>query len=339
MWHLQEGGRVGTSICMHIRYVLHKRPPFSALNFHSRAYYFLKWQKYSTQEHYHFTFLPFRRPSLSEFLYVQAVHCCPQPAYCSQPGRKEFGQCPGVSGQPECQPDASYSQFLDPYFHARARSGAPHFSLCCGTYLPKFGCECPPPPPPASLMPSSQLPWTPCDKFVYDFPCDFWGIVGGYGVCVHIVYGHRAILFYGALGATRGKSVQRLCGDCTEIVQCQCSCCAVSVASAWKLYGARAGIGLHTVPVRGLCNATYDMSTGYRLTIFFKFVKLLAKPTRRGRGARESVRKSHSRLLPPQGGLTEAARKGGYGKDTGSVDPSQAKCELGISKGPLQLES
>ena len=36
--------------------------------------------------------------------------------------------------------------------------------------------------------------------------------------------------------------------------------------------------------------------------------------------------------LPPQGGVAEAARKGEYGQDTGSVDPSQAKCELGINK-------
>ena len=103
-------------------------------------------------------------------------------------------------------------------------------------------------------------------------------------------------------------------------------------AFARKLYATRAGIGLRTVSVRGLCNTTYDISTGYGLTIFFKFVKLLAKPNLRGRGARESIQKSHSRLLPPQGGLTEAARKGGYGQDTGSVDPSQAKCELGISE-------
>ena len=66
----------------------------------------------------------------------------------------------------------------------------------------------------------------------------------------------------------RGKSVQRLCGDCTEIVQCQCSCRPVSAASARKSYEARAGIGLRAVSVRGLCNATYDMSTGYGLTIF-----------------------------------------------------------------------
>ena len=126
--------------------------------------------------------------------------------------------------------------------------------------------------------------------------------------------------FYGASGATRGKSVQRLCGDCTEIVQCQCSCRAVSAASARKSYRARVGIvQCHLRHVYGV--RAYD---------FFKFVKLLAKPNRRGRGARESVRKSYSRLLPPHGGLAEAARKGGYGQDTGSVDPSQAKCELGI---------
>ena len=91
----------------------------------------------------------------------------------------------------------------------------------------------------------------------------------GYVICVHIVYGRRAISSTGPRGATRGKSVQRLCGDYKEIVQCQCSCRAVSSASAWESYGARAGIGLHMVPVRGLCNATYDMSMGYGLTILF----------------------------------------------------------------------
>ena len=134
----------------------------------------------------------------------------------------------------------------------------------------------------------------------------FAGIVGGYGLrhnhCSDCL---RALcdFFYGASRATRGKSVQELCGDCTEIVQCQCSCRAVSAASTQKSYRARAGIGLRTVPVRRLCNATYDMSMGYGLTILFFFVKLLAKPNRRGHGARESVLKSHSRLLPLHGGL------------------------------------
>ena len=97
------------------------------------------------------------------------------------------------------------------------------------------------------------------------FPCDFGGIVGGYRVrhmCLHCLRASYDF-FYVPSGATRGKSVQRLCGDCTEIVQCQCSCRAVSAASARKSYGARAGIGLRTVPVRGLCSATY-MSTVLR---------------------------------------------------------------------------
>ena len=107
-------------------------------------------------------------------------------------------------------------------------------------------------------------------NFVYDFLCDFWGIVGGYGLRRMCSHCQRAScdFFYGASGATQGNSVQRLCGDCKEIVQCQCSCRPVSAASARKLYGARAGIGLRTGTVRGLCNATYDMSTGYGLTIF-----------------------------------------------------------------------
>ena len=118
-------------------------------------------------------------------------------------------------------------------------------------------------------MPSSHLPRTPCDKYIYDFPCDFLGIVGGYGLRRMCSHSLRALcdFFYGASGATWGKSVQRLSGDCTEIVQCQCSCRAVYASSA-PSYGARAGIGLRTVPVRGLCNATYNISTGYGLTIF-----------------------------------------------------------------------
>ena len=94
-----------------------------------------------------------------------------------------------------------------------------------------------------------------------------------------------------------------------------------------------------TEPVRGSAFArcpcedcAMQPTTRLRSYNFSKLVKLLAKPNRRGRGARESVRKSHSHLLPPQGGLAVAARKGGYGQDTGSVDPSQAKCEQGIRK-------
>ena len=101
-------------------------------------------------------FLPFWRPPYSTFLYIQAIHCHPRPAYCSQPKRKAFGQRPGVtrSGrpecQPECQPDTSYKVSSgDPHFHAQARTGAPHFSLSHGTYLPKYGMSAAPPPPPS----------------------------------------------------------------------------------------------------------------------------------------------------------------------------------------------
>ena len=145
------GGGGGTSI-----YVPRERPPFSALNFCSGASPFL-----AARHSLHF--LPLRRPSLSKYIYVQAIHGRPQPAYCSQPEWFVFGQRPGVSGRPECQPNASCKVSSgDPYFHARAhsavlhfhaqvRSGAhppPQFSLCRDTYLPKCGASAPPPPPP-----------------------------------------------------------------------------------------------------------------------------------------------------------------------------------------------
>ena len=138
------------------------------------------------------------------------------------------------------------------------------------------------------------------------------------------------------LGASRGKSVQRLHGDrkscnlsgvavqspqhpdsnCTEPVRLPCRGCAEMVR--------------HRAVFE---RATYDMSTGYRLTIFqiciYNFP--LNKIVEATEPACESVRKSHSRLLPPHGGLAETARKRGYGQDTGSIDPSQAKCELGIT--------
>ena len=151
----------------------------------------------------------------------------------------------------------------------------------------------------------------------------------GYGRCVHIVYGHRAISSTGPRGQP-GVNPYR---DCAGIVRKLCNVRQLlSILRSLRTeivrspcrdrptHGARAGIvQCHLQHVYAL--RSYDFS---------KFVKLLAKPNRRGCGARESVRKSHGRLLPPQGGLAEAARKGRYGQDTGSVDPSQAKCELGV---------
>ena len=89
----------------------------------------------------------------------------------------------------------------------------------------------------------------------------------GYGVCVHIVYEHRAISSTGP----RGQPDVNPYRDCAEIVRKSCNVSAVAVQSPQPphgSYGARAEIGLRTVPVRGLCNATHDMSTGYGLTIF-----------------------------------------------------------------------
>ena len=70
------------------------------------------------------------------------------------------------------------------------------------------------------------------------FSVRFLGIVGGYGlrrICSHYVRA-SCEFSYGPWEAGRDKAVQRLRGDCTEIVQFQCSCRAVS---ARKSYGAR----------------------------------------------------------------------------------------------------
>ena len=88
----------------------------------------------------------------------------------------------------------------------------------------------------------------------------------GYGICVHIIYGHRAISSTGPRGQP-GVNPYR---DCAEIVRKSCNVSAVAVQSPHPPHGNR------TEPVRGLCNVTYDMSTGYGLTIFFQICKLLA---------------------------------------------------------------
>ena len=142
--------------------------------------------------------------------------------------------------------------------------------------------------------------------------------------CVHIVYRHHAISATGPRGQP-GVNPYR---DCAEIVRKSCNVSAVAVQSPQPPHGNC------TEPVQGSAFArdcAMPPTTDLRATVlrYFIFLKLLAKPNRRGRGACESMQKSHSHLLPPQGGLAEAARKGGYGQDTGSVDPSQAKCELG----------
>ena len=86
----------------------------------------------------------------------------------------------------------------------------------------------------------------------------------GYGIFVHIIYGHRAISYMGPRGQP-GVNPYR---DCAEIVRKSCNVSAVAVQSLQPPHGNC------TEPVRGLCIATYDMSTGYGLTIFQNFFSL-----------------------------------------------------------------
>ena len=130
---VQNPGGHFHSLYMHIiRYVPRERPPFSAL----KSYHFHKWQKYSAPEHHNFTFLPFRRPSFSKFLNVQAfLSSPPRPAYCMglAAGQSASQTRPTVSSE---TPPLSRSSSLR----------SPHFSLCLGTYIPKFVASAPPPP-------------------------------------------------------------------------------------------------------------------------------------------------------------------------------------------------
>ena len=83
---------------------------------------------------------------------------------------------------------------------------------------------------------------TLCDKFVYDFLCDILGIVSGYRLrhmCSHCLRA-SCNFFYGASGATRGKSVQS-----AEIVRKLCNVSLVAVQSSQPPRGNR------TEPVRG----------------------------------------------------------------------------------------
>ena len=161
-----------TSI-MHIVYMPRERPPFSALNFRAGAYHFHKWPKYSAPEHHHLIFFcrsgdhHFR--NLFTFKSFIAAHGWITAA---SPNAKRSGSAPGL---------ASYITVSsgDAHFHARARSGTPHFSLCRGTYLPKFWGEYPPPPPGVIPLPCDltrrisvgrgcvQCPLTPISPVAY----------------------------------------------------------------------------------------------------------------------------------------------------------------------------
>ena len=134
---------------VHCGYVPLERPPFSALNFRSRAYHFHKYnqKKKSTPEAIIFKM---SLPSSRSF----AAH-----GRLLQPARtRSVLAAPRGYSRPECQPDASYKSAPETPIHARARSRAPHFHARAAPEPPiftlpwhiptKMWAEYPPPPPP-----------------------------------------------------------------------------------------------------------------------------------------------------------------------------------------------
>ena len=117
-WNPEGGG--GTSICMNIRYVPRKRPPFSAPDIRSGAYHFHKWQKYST----------ISTPGLVA-------------------GQSASHTRHTVSSRDPHFHARAHSGAL--HFHARARSGAsPIFRFAMAhTYQNLGGVQPHPPPPPS----------------------------------------------------------------------------------------------------------------------------------------------------------------------------------------------
>ena len=102
-------------------------------------------------------------------------------------------------------------------------------------------------------MLSSQLPRAPCDKFVYDFLCDFGGMVGGYGIWrmwSQFVYEHRAISCTGPRGQA-GVNPYRGCAEIVQKLELLCSLhrlqtvierrpCRFRAEAAWRWCGDRA---------------------------------------------------------------------------------------------------
>ena len=137
----------------------HERPPIFSPKFPLRSISFSQMTKifrsgasltiFSCKADFTLSFLPLRRPSFSKFLNVQAIH------------RR---QRPGVSDRQSASQTrlTKLSSRGDPYFHARACSGAPHFHAraapeppppflsvaAAHTYQNVGRVPFPPPPPP-----------------------------------------------------------------------------------------------------------------------------------------------------------------------------------------------
>ena len=180
-------------------------------------------------------------------------------------------------------------------------------------------------------MLSSHLPWTPCDKFVYDFLFIFflhrwwlWATAYVFTLSMSIVR-----FLYGPSGAGQGK----LYGNRAISVELPCSLRSLQTVIVWRPCRFRAeaarrwcGDGGATVlflsvrPPRGarvgIVRSHLQHVYGYGIKNFSNFYNF---PLNKIVEAAEPVNMYEN--------LTAASclRKGGYGQDTGSVDPSQAK--------------
>ena len=89
-------------------------------------------------------------------------------------------------------------------------------------------------------MPCSHLLRVPCDKWIYDFPYDFSGIVAGYGLrhmCSHCMRASCEYL-YGHLATCRAKPY----GGCAKIVRKSCDAGAVAMQSPQIPHGNRTSL-------------------------------------------------------------------------------------------------
>ena len=121
------GGGGGTSIYVHIWYVPLERPPFSALNFRSRASPFYRFCRSGDHHFQNFcTFKPFR--------------CRPWLVFCSQTERKASGQRPGVTaGQSTSQTRPTNQLRMTRISRLSSLRSPPFFTVPWGVRAPPPG--------------------------------------------------------------------------------------------------------------------------------------------------------------------------------------------------------
>ena len=127
------GGGGGTSICMHIGYVLRERPPSSALSFHSGAYNFNKLPKNPFRSITILHFLAdFAIPETIIFKFsLSSTHLSPPTA-----GQSASQTRPGSSGDSHFHAQNGLSSFRSPAFSSSNGSSSfrsPAFSCSTGS--------------------------------------------------------------------------------------------------------------------------------------------------------------------------------------------------------------